>query len=161
MNNMKSEEIKLAIEEAESKLFQTLTDAKEIYEKEGEKFVDGSIGVLCNGITIYATLFKKCDCKSQKEFEDIVKNGNLSIKKAAENLLEAEEEWGRFLEEVEKTINKSDDERPLLQEGDVIDMGVTLYPVDGNREREAKSLQSIASSCRGEYLLLVLNRHFA
>ncbi|RXG52737.1 hypothetical protein Avbf_13473 [Armadillidium vulgare] len=68
-------------------------------------------------------------------------------------------EYSAFLKELDKKMMLP--EREILEIGDKINMDIVLYQVKKDSPDEPTSLRNIFTSLGGDYLLLVLNRHFS
>ncbi|XP_018026459.1 uncharacterized protein LOC108681890 isoform X2 [Hyalella azteca] len=148
-----------AISTAASNLRDTLAAAENLFKDNPAGFLD-HIGVLLGGIDAYTALFKSTGFKSKQELEDGVRKLDNDVRKAAEDLLDAEQEWESFLSRVENASVVQSGTLPttsLLEVGDFLPLDLLLFQVG---EDSPTSLKSVLSSGTEPYTHLVLNRFF-
>ncbi|XP_071543100.1 uncharacterized protein [Panulirus ornatus] len=167
----------------QEKLRKTLGLAELKFEELGILFIDEGVQVLCEGIGIYAELFKRTGLQDREALENAISKSHNVVKEAALELLNVENDWGEFLGMIEANeIGKKDTELPKI--GDKIPSNFILtyvgggtptnvdsyYPSYGSSATKDATLTAETSSAfsLGDILtaekgvtLMVLNRHFA
>ncbi|XP_076064607.1 uncharacterized protein LOC143038859 isoform X2 [Oratosquilla oratoria] len=152
-----------ALKDTCEKLEKILEGARQLYKDNGLDFVDKHTGILCGGIEAYAALFKRCGVKERDELEQEIGKLSPEVCNAATKLLEIEDEWNAFLQEVDLHVANSSTVQ--LSKGDSMP-NVSLEMVKtgtlGDASKETTEMTTLqAVSAGSKRTLVVLNRHFA
>lgn len=142
-----------------TKFSDTLKAAEKQFLDDPGGFVD-NIGVLCGGIDAYKELFERSGLGSRAAVDDAVGRAGRQVQEDAEDLLQAEQDWEKFLKKVETHVQQSSSSGPLLKVGDTLPMNISLTLLG---EDSPTTLEAVleANTIKGaRYTHFVLNRFY-
>lgn len=138
------------------KLVSILSSARKQADESMENFVTEKVWSLGGAIGLYADLFTSLHVTTRSAFEDVVKANfrNMDVRDEFEELIETETEWQKFLEGVERYLEKSDNVTNLK----VNDQAPMDMPLVESTTGKTVTLREYSDN---NSQLLVLFRHYA
>lgn len=130
------ENVTVSIKKLIGSIQETLNKAKELRSSSEESFFIDDFGILGKSIGHYADCFKQLGIKTKGEFDGIIGRyyAKRDIQTAVEDLNEMEDEWGKFLEDCDRLMNKCiKEDRNQLVNGDKLNLEDKLVDARSGR----------------------------
>jgi len=137
----------------------TLRKAQETFQENPERWIESEISKhLGPNIGNYARFYSTLGLNGQEELQQLFKDNfkNKAVQEVYEELLEAEDEWNKFLASADQTLITGQQSSPI-SEGGFLSQEIQLL----THREEKLSLCELFTNPGDQYVHLILLRHFA